>query len=128
MTSDEEHGVEQSQNGGVVGTETTCVDALLLEEVDLNIDSEVNNESAVPQGENDQRQPPSQQKAKSFLQRLLEFYRQYDFLILLIAAVLLAKAYPPLGAIYLAPKITATWIAVMYIFCKFLHVRCVLRV
>jgi sodium/bile acid cotransporter 7 len=29
---------------------------------------------------------------------------------------LLARAYPPLGAVYLAPEITATWIAVIFIF------------
>lgn len=39
-----------------------------------------------------------------------------SFLILVIAAILLAYAYPPIGAIYLAPQITATWIAVMFIF------------
>jgi len=31
-------------------------------------------------------------------------------------AVCLAKAYPPLGAIYVAPQITSTWIAVIFIF------------
>jgi hypothetical protein len=45
-----------------------------------------------------------------------KFYSTNSFLILVIVAILLAYAYPPLGAIYLAPQITATWIAVMFIF------------
>lgn len=48
--------------------------------------------------------------------RWCAFYRTNSFLILVICATLLAYAYPPLGAIYLAPQITATWIAVMFIF------------
>ena len=43
-------------------------------------------------------------------------YAKHSFLILVICAILLAYAYPPLGAIYLAPHITATWIAVVFIF------------
>ena len=34
----------------------------------------------------------------------------------MVCAILLALAYPPLGAIYLAPQVTATWIAVVFIF------------
>jgi len=45
-----------------------------------------------------------------------KFYVANEFLILIILVILLARAYPPIGAIYLAPKITATWIAVMFIF------------
>ena len=44
------------------------------------------------------------------------FYHQNSFLILVTCAILLAYAYPPLGAKYVAPKITATWIAVIFIF------------
>lgn len=44
------------------------------------------------------------------------FYATNSFLILVLCAILLALAYPPLGAIYLAPQITATWIAVVFIF------------
>jgi len=43
-------------------------------------------------------------------------YEKYSFLILVVIAVLFAKAYPPLGAIYLAPQITSSWIAVIFIF------------
>lgn len=57
---------------------------------------------------------------KSGTAKMLEwvkiFYSKNEFLILIVLAILIAKAYPPLGAIYVAPKITATWIAVMFIF------------
>lgn len=45
-----------------------------------------------------------------------KFYAANSFLILVMCAILLALAYPPLGAKYLAPQITATWIAVVFIF------------
>eukprot|EP00545_Synedropsis_sp_CCMP1620_P007124 CAMPEP_0119009148 /NCGR_PEP_ID=MMETSP1176-20130426/4172_1 /TAXON_ID=265551 /ORGANISM="Synedropsis recta cf, Strain CCMP1620" /LENGTH=429 /DNA_ID=CAMNT_0006961605 /DNA_START=11 /DNA_END=1300 /DNA_ORIENTATION=+ len=48
--------------------------------------------------------------------RFLAIYNEYEFLILIVLAILLAKAYPPLGDEYLAPHITATWIAVIFIF------------
>ena len=114
MTAD----VEQGTNVNVVSE-----DASLMEDIDVD-DCKVKDESDVPpQGETEQSLPPPQEKAKAktFMQKLVAFYRRYDFLILLILVVLLAKAYPPLGAEYLVPKITATWIAVMYIFCKFLR-------
>ena len=44
------------------------------------------------------------------------FYVTNQFLILVILGIGLAAVYPPVGAIYLAPKITATWVAVMFIF------------
>jgi len=52
--------------------------------------------------------------------RLIDFYWQNEFLILVVLVILLAKAYPPLGDQYLAQKITAGWIAVIVIFRKFL--------
>lgn len=47
---------------------------------------------------------------------LCGFYKKNSFLILVAIAILLAYAYPPIGAKYLAPNITATWIAVIVIF------------
>jgi sodium/bile acid cotransporter 7 len=48
--------------------------------------------------------------------KLVKFYFDNEFLVLVVLAILLARAYPPLGATYLAPEITATWIAVVFIF------------
>jgi hypothetical protein len=53
------------------------------------------------------------------LKRLLEIYEEYEILMLFIVVILLAKVYPQLGAEYLAPHITATWIAVVFIFRKY---------
>jgi hypothetical protein len=52
---------------------------------------------------------------------LFEFYAQYELLILVLIAIGLAKLYPPLGAEYLQPQITSTWIAVFFIFGKLKH-------
>ena len=45
-----------------------------------------------------------------------KFYSQNSLLILILISILLAYAYPPLGATYLAPQVTAKWIAVIIIF------------
>jgi hypothetical protein len=47
---------------------------------------------------------------------LVNVYNQYEFLIWIVIAICLARAYPPLGAEYLQPQITSTWIAVIFIF------------
>ena len=49
-------------------------------------------------------------------ERLVKFYWDNEFVILVVIVILLARAYPPLGATYLYPEITATWIAVIFIF------------
>lgn len=51
-----------------------------------------------------------------FWKRLVDFYWTYEFLVLAVIAILIARAYPPLGATYLAPQITSSWIAVFIIF------------
>lgn len=48
--------------------------------------------------------------------RLLKFYNDNDFVVMIVIAILLARAYPPLGAEYLQPQITSTWVAVVFIF------------
>jgi len=53
---------------------------------------------------------------RKLFDRLKEIYRSNQLVILLIISILLARAYPPLGAVYLVPEITATWIAVAFIF------------
>jgi hypothetical protein len=49
------------------------------------------------------------------LRRLADFYVENQFLIHILGAIALARAYPPFGD-YLFPEITASWIAVMIIF------------
>ena len=65
---------------------------------------------------NDDNDNDGDDSSPSCLQRISSFYFGNEFLILIVAAILLARAYPPLGAEYLAPEITATWLAVCIIF------------
>lgn len=57
--------------------------------------------------------------APSKWQRLVDFYWENEFVILVVLVILLARAYPPLGAEYLAEEITASWIAVIFIFSEY---------
>jgi solute carrier family 10 (sodium/bile acid cotransporter), member 7 len=50
------------------------------------------------------------------LSQCTSFYCANEFLLLIVTSILLARAYPPLGAVYLYPDITATWIAVCALF------------
>lgn len=52
----------------------------------------------------------------SFVSKLKSVYASYDFPINILLALVAGKLYPPLGAIYVCPRITATWIAVIIIF------------
>ncbi|KAL3944256.1 MAG: hypothetical protein SGBAC_001650 [Bacillariaceae sp.] len=46
----------------------------------------------------------------------VKFYFKNEFIMQVVIVILLARAYPPLGADYLQPQITATWICVVFIF------------
>jgi hypothetical protein len=61
----------------------------------------------------DEPEPSLLQKA---WRKWCEFYAVNEFVVLVIIVILLARAYPPLGADYLQPQITSTWIAVIFIF------------
>jgi len=52
----------------------------------------------------------------STLSNFIGFLQAYSFLFLIAAAIALAYVYPPLGAIYFCPSITASWISVVFIF------------
>eukprot|EP00526_Cylindrotheca_closterium_P009423 CAMPEP_0113630994 /NCGR_PEP_ID=MMETSP0017_2-20120614/16107_1 /TAXON_ID=2856 /ORGANISM="Cylindrotheca closterium" /LENGTH=431 /DNA_ID=CAMNT_0000541487 /DNA_START=204 /DNA_END=1499 /DNA_ORIENTATION=- /assembly_acc=CAM_ASM_000147 len=47
---------------------------------------------------------------------IVKFYFKNEFIMQVVIVILLARAYPPLGAEYLQPQITATWICVLFIF------------
>jgi hypothetical protein len=64
----------------------------------------------------DKEEPSSCRKVYDWC---VDFYFTNEFLVLVVLAIVLAKAYPPLGAEYLRPEITATWIAVIFIFCTY---------
>ena len=50
--------------------------------------------------------------------RVTKAFWENEFLFLVIVSICIARAYPPLGADYVYPDITATWVAVMVIFSK----------
>jgi sodium/bile acid cotransporter 7 len=67
-------------------------------------------------GKGDKEEPEDVGFCRRATNRLIEFYWTNEFLILVVVAIALAKVYPPLGADYLQPDITATWLAVCFIF------------
>eukprot|EP00984_Skeletonema_dohrnii_P024593 scaffold13738_cov176-Skeletonema_dohrnii-CCMP3373.AAC.1 len=73
-----------------------------------------NNLNAVQENASDNNaSPPLHKRIWSKCQSI---YGTHSFLIKALILILIAFAYPPLGATYLAPQITATWIAVIFIF------------
>eukprot|EP00546_Thalassionema_frauenfeldii_P021803 CAMPEP_0178905628 /NCGR_PEP_ID=MMETSP0786-20121207/6381_1 /TAXON_ID=186022 /ORGANISM="Thalassionema frauenfeldii, Strain CCMP 1798" /LENGTH=227 /DNA_ID=CAMNT_0020577257 /DNA_START=97 /DNA_END=777 /DNA_ORIENTATION=- len=57
-----------------------------------------------------------QSRSHTCRRKLKELYEENEFLLLILIAIVGAKIYPPLGAEYLYPDITADWISVMFIF------------
>lgn len=53
---------------------------------------------------------------KTWKQKASDFYWDNEVTILLALSIICAKPYPKLGAVYLVPHVTSTWIAVMLIF------------
>jgi len=72
------------------------------------------NENTPLQGGGDKAPTSSINRFKVFF---ADFYETNHFLLKAILAIIVAKAYPPLGAQLLYPEITAQWMAVMFIFC-----------
>jgi hypothetical protein len=54
-----------------------------------------------------------------FLRRLYQIIQANEAMFLIFMAILLAKAWPNFGTKYFYPKITSTWIAVIFIFGAF---------
>ena len=86
------------------------------ETTDENIEVHLNDTSIGDKEGGEEEKEPELSKCQKIWKWLVNFYWDNEFLILVIIAILLARAYPPLGAIYLAPQITATWVAVCFIF------------
>lgn len=72
--------------------------------------------------DNEQASPTSERveteiyKKPTYLRRAIDFYWKQEFLILVVLAIPIAKAYPELGAVYLKPELTADWLGVSLIF------------
>ena len=90
----------------------------------LSVDDEKAVDRTVPDGDaiatttpnNVPSQRTTDTRLSSCWKRFVTFYGDNEFLILIVLSICLAKAYPPLGAQYLANEITASWIAVIIIF------------
>lgn len=57
----------------------------------------------------------------TWMEKFSHFYEKEGLLIEVVLAIFFARLYPQLGAIYLFPDVTAHWIAVIIIFCKFIY-------
>lgn len=79
-----------------------------------SLENALNNEN--PSDNNDTTQQQQQRLRKRIWTKCRSIYGTHSFLLKALILILLAFAYPPLGATYLAPQITATWIAVIFIF------------
>ncbi|KAL7574487.1 hypothetical protein ACA910_015849 [Epithemia clementina (nom. ined.)] len=112
--------VASAATPSITPSSTTCAgkrdDEADLERAESSMDtvddesSSVTKDGKAVKGEEEEKAQPS------FLKKLINFYKANDFLILILCAICLARAYPPLGADYLAPEITATWCSVIFIF------------
>ena len=60
--------------------------------------------------------PPTNDDVSAARNWIQDFYAANSFLLKALLAILLAKVFPPAGAIYLHPEITSTWMAVIFIF------------
>ena len=128
-TAKEEESQQQQTTSSSTPADTKAAELPPTEEAESSVSaSETNNHDAPPHknhqctlstmetlaGSDDDKSDEPEQP--SLWVRLGEIYRDNEFLILVICAILLARAYSPLGAEYLVPEITATWIAVCIIF------------
>jgi cellulose synthase/poly-beta-1,6-N-acetylglucosamine synthase-like glycosyltransferase len=55
----------------------------------------------------------------SIYQRMLQAIQANSLLAMISCAITLSYIYPPLGNEYLQPEITASWLAIIVIFCEF---------
>lgn len=93
--------------------QSQSMSSLVDEPIDNKNATDMNNNNN--NNTNNDNDPPATCSSRIF-KWLNDFYTANSFLILALCAILLALAYPPLGAEYLAPQITATWVAVIIIF------------
>ncbi len=81
-------------------------------------DENVTMKKISEESEHDEASLKSEEQPPTILDRLKHFYEKESLLIEVGIVVFLAFLYPPMGAIYIAPEITAHWVAVIIIFCK----------
>ena len=77
---------------------------------------EQHEEAAESPSEEEGQEEEKTSRFRKIWKRAVRFWNVNQFPLLIILSIGIARAYPPLGATYLAPEITATWIAVAIIF------------
>ena len=107
---DYEEAMKQKKAETAVDTAACSDDEMVSKEE--GEDNQVQRETA----QNEDDKDTNESWFRAFLRRLLAFYLMYDFPIHILLSIGIAKAYPPLGAEYLKPKITASWVATGIIF------------
>jgi sodium/bile acid cotransporter 7 len=91
----------------------------LPQESTLESVDEKNASGSVPkeQKRNEKEENEEEQsQCQRYMRIIVAFYVSNQFPLHILLSILLARAYPSLGADYLQPEITATWIAVAIIF------------
>lgn len=83
-----------------------------------NIDKNKESEAKVTDKVDTKDEPEQSEKSfmSKFWSRFLNFLNANAFVVEVTIVIILAYIYPPLGAQYLAPQITASWLAVVFIF------------
>jgi hypothetical protein len=119
----EASATEDNVNANAVATNTATATAVPIDASTDDDDAvEVNIKDAdtlsVGREDVDEKEKPAPDVGccrRSFT-RVMKFYWTYEVLVLILIAICIARAYPPLGAVYLQPDITATWLAICFIF------------
>ena len=86
------------------------------DEFDADVELAVDQTTAAEAGEGGKKSEEPKSSPRRAWDRWRAFYGANSLIVLVLCAIIIAYAYPPLGAIYLAPHVTATWIAVFFIF------------
>lgn len=114
VTSATGHEANARENAATAEPSTFDADRTTLESWPL-----IEHLEPRPEGESLTADSEATTRFKKMTRCLAGFYHAYDFPIHVMIAILIAYLYPPLGAIYVQPRITANWVAVCYIFSLF---------
>jgi solute carrier family 10 (sodium/bile acid cotransporter), member 7 len=117
QTSEETTQASSATTNSAKGEENRAFDEELIKRENEEEEEPPNRPTTAAGGPNNNNGDGSTwASTTTFLAMLTTFYRQYEFLLLILLAIGLARIYPTLGAVYLYPQITASWLAITIIF------------
>ena len=124
MVQDLYQSLEEKDNGNTFDHEST------LSTIIQRHEDPMDPHRQQQQQQQQQQQPEEQEQreqansvwngTKDIWNQLKQIYRKETLLVEVLIVIMLAKIYPRIGTDFVFPEITAHWIAVMTIFCKFL--------